>query len=85
VYLDTSSSNRWMRFEGLTLETVFRRALDVLGPGRLLFGSDSSFFLRGWVGQIALDQMQTLHRMGVPAAEAAMIFGGNFLTLFDKT
>ena len=48
VYLDTSSSNAWMRFEGLSLEAVFQRALAVVGPKRLLFGTDSSFFPRGW-------------------------------------
>jgi uncharacterized protein len=84
VYLDTSSTNRWMRFESLSLETVFPRALDVLGPERLLFGSDSSFFPRGWVGQVARDQMSVLHQMGVPKATAAQIFGENFLRLFDN-
>src|SRR6202042_1719769 len=46
VYLDTSSSNGWMRYqaEDLDLARVFRKALDVLGPKRLLFGSDSSWF-----------------------------------------
>jgi len=44
VYLDTSSSNSWMRYEGLDLKTVFRRALDVVGATRLLFGTDSSYF-----------------------------------------
>jgi hypothetical protein len=48
VYLDTSSSNSWMRYEYLDLKTVFSRALAVAGPGRLLFGTDSSFFPRGW-------------------------------------
>ena len=48
VYLDTSSSNSWMRYEELDLPTVFRRALAVAGPQRLLFGTDSSFFPRGW-------------------------------------
>ena len=43
VYLDTSSSNSWMRYEGLDLKTVFRRALDVVGAQRLLFGTDSSY------------------------------------------
>jgi hypothetical protein len=39
IYLDTSSSNRWMRFTpGLTLDDVFRAALAVVGPGRILFG-----------------------------------------------
>ena len=44
VYLDTSSTNSWMRYEALDLKTVFRRALAVAGPERLLFGTDSSFF-----------------------------------------
>ena len=50
VYLDTSSTNSWMRYQAahLTLRTVFRHALDVAGPERLLFGTDSSFFPRGW-------------------------------------
>ena len=49
VHLDTSSSNAWMRYTpGLTLTDVFRTALDVVGPERLLFGTDSSFFPRGW-------------------------------------
>src|SRR6267378_4224374 len=41
VFLDTSSSNSWMRYEEahLDLRTVFRRALDVCGPKRLLFGT----------------------------------------------
>ena len=53
VYLDTSSTNRWMAYHpSLTLRDVFRQALDVAGPDRLLFGSDSSFFPRGWNRQI---------------------------------
>ena len=35
-------------FPGLTLRDVYARALDVVGPSRLLFGTDSSFFPRGW-------------------------------------
>ena len=49
IHLDTSSSNSWMKYHpGLTLEAVFRQALAVAGPERLLFGTDSSFFPRGW-------------------------------------
>ena len=49
IHLDTSSSNGWMKYHpGLTLEAVFRQALAVAGPDRLLFGTDSSFFPRGW-------------------------------------
>jgi predicted TIM-barrel fold metal-dependent hydrolase len=49
VFLDTSSSNKWMAYHpGLTLDEVFRRAVVVAGAERLLFGTDSSFFPRGW-------------------------------------
>lgn len=79
VYLDTSSSNCWMRYQpdALDLKTVFRRALDVAGPRRLLFGSDSSFFPRGWNGAIFEQQSKVLHDLGVTAKDAALIFGGN--------
>jgi hypothetical protein len=77
VYLDTSSSNSWMRFEGLDLATVFRRALGVAGPHRLLFGSDSSFFPRGWNHEIFDLQTRALHEVGIGAADARQILGGN--------
>ena len=42
VVFDTSSSNGWIRYQtGLTLSGAFRQALAVVGPDRLLFGSDS--------------------------------------------
>ena len=81
VYLDTSSSNSWMRYEELNLETVFRRALAAAGPQRLLFGTDSSFFPRGWVRPVFDAQCAALAANGVTATEAAAIFGGNLLTL----
>jgi predicted TIM-barrel fold metal-dependent hydrolase len=85
VYLDTSSSNSWMRYTpGLTLEQVFRSALDVLGPDRLLFGSDSSFFPRGWNGEIYRRQKAALDAIGVSADHQRKIFGGNFLQLFEQ-
>lgn len=83
VFLDTSSSNKWMRYlPGLTLEAVFRTALDVLGPSRLLFGTDSSFFPRGWIKQLFEEQKRVLERLKVSAADQALIFGGNFDRVF---
>ena len=77
VHLDTSSSNSWMRYEGLDLKTVFRRALAVAGPERLLFGTDSSFFPRGWNREIFQIQTQTLMDLGIGSADARAILGGN--------
>lgn len=83
VYLDTSSSNRWIRYHpGLTLEKVFEQALDVIGPDRLLFGTDSSFFPRGWQQQIYETQRQALDQIGCAAAVQEKILHGNFERLF---
>ena len=81
VYLDTSSSNGWMKYEGLDLETVFRRALGVCGARRLLFGTDSSFFPRGWVSGVYAAQAEALEKIGIGAADVAAIFGGNLISL----
>lgn len=83
VYLDTSSSNAWMRYTpGLTLEQAFRTALDIVGPGRLLFGTDSSFFPRGWQKAIFDEQQRAVGDARVPPDARGQIFGGNFNRLF---
>lgn len=91
VYLDTSSSNRWMRYaephhlEARTdLRHVFRRALDVVGSKRLLFGTDSSFFPRGWQHAIFEEQARALYEIGVNAADAKAIFGENLLRILPS-
>ena len=85
VYLDTSSSNSWMRYEEahLNLRTVFRRALDVAGPRRLLFGTDSSYFPRGWNAQNFETQSKVLYEIGVDAETARLIFHDNLQQLFS--
>ena len=83
VYLDTSSSNSWMRYEGLELKTVFRRAIDVAGARRLLFGTDSSFFPRGWNNEVFEAQTRALLDMGISGADARLILGENLQRLFE--
>lgn len=85
IYLDTSSSNSWIRYVGTTLERVFRQALDVGGASRLLFGTDSSFFPRGWNRAVYRDQMKVLDTLTVSAQDKALITGGNFERLFGTT
>jgi predicted TIM-barrel fold metal-dependent hydrolase len=83
IYFDTSSSNGWIRYTpGLTLETVFRTMLTSVGAKRLLFGTDSSFFPRGWQRQIHAQQMAIVEALAVGAADASLVFGGNFDRLF---
>jgi predicted TIM-barrel fold metal-dependent hydrolase len=85
IVLDTSSSNSWMRYTpGLTLEEVLRAALAVVGPSRLLFGTDSSFFPRGWQSDIHDRQREALASIGAADAEQALVFGGNSDRLFPR-
>jgi predicted TIM-barrel fold metal-dependent hydrolase len=84
VWLDTSSSNAWMKYAGLTLADVFRRALAVVGPDRLLFGSDSSFFPRGWVRDVYERQSAALDEIGASKDVREKIFGSNFDRLFPN-
>ena len=84
IHFDTSSSNSWIRYHaGLTLESVFRQALAVLGPSRLLFGTDSSFFPRGWQKPI-YDEQSRIVRSLVSDTDADAILGGNFQRLFPE-
>jgi uncharacterized protein len=86
VYLDTSSSNAWIKYTpGLTLEQVFKSALDVVGPDHLLFGSDSSFFPRGWNGEIYQKQKSALNAIGVSADHQNKIFSENFEKLLGRS
>jgi predicted TIM-barrel fold metal-dependent hydrolase len=83
ILLDTSSSNSWVKFHpGLTLRDVFARALDCVGPSRLLFGTDSSFFPRGWQKTICDNQRAILSDLGIDAAAQAAVLGGNFEAVF---
>jgi predicted TIM-barrel fold metal-dependent hydrolase len=79
ILLDTSSSNIWMRNQGtlMTLTDVFARALDAAGPERLVFGTDSSYFPRGFRRDILDSQLRALEELKVPEEQQAMIFAGN--------
>jgi predicted TIM-barrel fold metal-dependent hydrolase len=83
IHFDSSSSNSWTRFHpGLSLEDVFWQALTIAGADRILFGTDSSFFPRGWQRDIYESQQRTLEKLGVGAADQEKIFSGNFERLF---
>jgi predicted TIM-barrel fold metal-dependent hydrolase len=85
IHLDTSSSNGWIKYHpGLTLAEVFRTALAVVGSSRLLFGTDSSFFPRGWQKPVFDNQQHVLKGLEVGAADQDAIFRGNFDRLFPE-
>jgi predicted TIM-barrel fold metal-dependent hydrolase len=83
IHLDTSSSNGWLKYvPGLTLASVFRQTLDTLGPDRVLFGSDSSFFPRGWQQPLYETQASILADLAVDDGVCTRIMAGNFDRVF---
>jgi predicted TIM-barrel fold metal-dependent hydrolase len=85
VFIDTSSSNKWMNYEAspVDLPTIFKRALAVVGHERLLFGTDSSFFPRGWHEAIFHAQVNALVEIGASEEQAQAILGGNLRRLLN--
>ena len=56
----------------------------LVGPDRLLFGSDSSYYPRGWHYQIFEEQSTTLYELGVSLGDARAIFGENLLRIMGS-
>ena len=83
ILLDTSSSNSWTKYHsGLTLHDAFRQALEVAGPDRLLFGTDSSFFPRGWQAAVYHAQRAALQELRAAPDTMEKLFHANFDRVF---
>jgi predicted TIM-barrel fold metal-dependent hydrolase len=87
VYVDTSSSNTWLTYmpSHLDLKTVFEKTLQVFGPQRMLFGTDSNVFPRGWRQDVFRQQVEILCELQTPPEAAAQILGGNVARLLGRS
>lgn len=87
IYVDTSGSNVWMRYIPYpsTLEGVLKRILEAAGPERIVFGTDSSMFPRGFRINILESQLQILKRLKVTQEGLERIFAGNARQLLERT
>lgn len=79
VSVDTSGSNQWVRWMPykLTLEDLFQRFFETVGPERIVFGSDSSWFPRGFALRYLQDQVRICRFMNMTDEQLGMVFGGN--------
>jgi len=79
VFVDTSGSNQWMRWmpEELTLKDLFRKAVETIGPERLIFGTDSSYFPRGFAEEYLREQLRVCYDMGLDETSIRRIFHDN--------
>ncbi len=79
IVVDSSSSNSWIARAdgGLDLQTVFARALEVFGSKRVLFGTDSTTFPKGWQRARLDEQRAVLTALGASDGDQRAIFQGN--------
>ncbi|MFX0168874.1 MAG: amidohydrolase family protein [Candidatus Hodarchaeota archaeon] len=83
IYVDTSGSNIWMRYIPYPpdLEGVLKRTLEAGGANRIVFGSDSSMFPRGFRIDILEKQLEIFQRLKVAPDDLRCIFAGNIQEL----
>ena len=79
VCIDTSGSNQWVKWvDGdLTTKDLFRKYLETIGPERILFGTDSTWFPRGFAFRYLEDQWRDLGELNVPREHFELIFNKN--------
>lgn len=79
VYIDTSGSNQWMRWMPyhLDLETLFRKSYELIGSERIVFGTDSNGFPRGYAYRYLQDQVRVCREMNMKEEDIQNIFGNN--------
>jgi predicted TIM-barrel fold metal-dependent hydrolase len=79
VFIDTSGSNQWMAWMPykLTLRDLFLKCLETVGPDRVVFGTDSSYFPRGFSEEYLREQLREVRAIGVEESTAQKIFYDN--------
>jgi len=62
VYMDSSGSNIWMKYlpYDLDLKGIFKHAIKAAGTNKILFGTDSTFFPRGFRYNILEEQFNAI-------------------------
>jgi hypothetical protein len=61
----------------LSLEDLFRKAYETIGPERIIFGTDSSWFPRGFSYRYLQDQLRVCYWLNMKREDIEAIFGGN--------
>ncbi|AJY75581.1 amidohydrolase family protein [Paenibacillus beijingensis] len=79
VYIDTSGSNQWVRWMPyeLNLEILFRKTYELIGPERIIFGTDASGFPRGYPYRYLQDQVRVCRELRFSETDIESIFGNN--------
>ncbi len=79
VYADTAGSNAWIveHDPPLSLAEVFKDARESFGIDRILYGSDSGVFPRGYRSEVMSKQTEAMRNAGFSDRDQAAVLGGN--------
>jgi predicted TIM-barrel fold metal-dependent hydrolase len=79
VSIDTSGSNQWMRWMPyeIDLQHLFKKVVDAVGPDRIIFATDSSYFPRGFSEIYLLEQLKVCRNIGLSKSNIDKIFYRN--------
>ncbi|MCY4023295.1 MAG: amidohydrolase family protein [Anaerolineaceae bacterium] len=79
VCIDTSGSNQWVRWVDGEWNTkkLFRKYVETIGAERIIFGSDSSYFPRGFAIRYLQDQIRDCRELGLTDEQLRAIFSAN--------
>ncbi len=61
----------------LSLRDLFQKAYETIGAERLIFGTDSSYFPRGFSVEYLREQLKVCYELGFPEESIQRIFHDN--------
>ncbi len=86
VYIDTSGSNQWTRWMPykITVKDLLQRYYETIGPKRILFGTDGSWFPRGFVTKYYDSQVRDCFELGFKDEDINDIFSNNIERIWNE-
>lgn len=85
IHLDTSGTNNWREYlpEIMPLNKIFKRALEVYGPNKVMFGTDTILNqTAGYRSHILKEQKKALSSLKLAKKDRDLVMGGTALRLF---
>lgn len=83
IYVDTSGSNQWVRWMPypLTVKDLFKKYYETIGSHRIIYGTDSMAFPRGYVRQYFELQLRDCVELGMKPDDIQNVFHDNIAKL----
>lgn len=77
--IDTSGSNQWVQWMpyDLSIKDLFRKGVETVGAERIIFGTDSSYFPRGFSEPYLREQLKACYELGLTKNQIEAIFHDN--------